>query len=177
MRRRRIPVWVAPVLVCLPLWALVYAGTMAAEEGPSDPILAEGEDVYAGQCASCHGAAGGGGVGPPLEGGSVLETFPDRETHIEWVLGGSNGVGVGNPYGSADRPGGQRTAQGGMPAFADVLSEEQVLAVVRYEREVLSGEAPETASGPEGEAGQGGSGGEAEGGDEGTEGAGEQGSE
>jgi mono/diheme cytochrome c family protein len=156
LARPKVPKWAIPVLAALPLWALVYAGTLYIPSAASaDPVLAEGEEIYAVQCAGCHGGAGGGGQGRPLSNGDVLLTFPDPQEHIAWVEEGSALVGAGNPYGDPDRPGGQHvageTAGGEMPGFGETLSEEEIVAVVRYEREILSGETePVLAEGGEG---------------------------
>jgi len=146
LTRPKIPKWAVPVLAVLPLWGFVYAGTLfLPSAAASDPILAEGQTLYVEKCAGCHGSAGGGGVGRPLDGGEVVLTFPDPADHIAWVTNGSPAAGT--PYGAADREGGQHMSQddwGPMPAFgpdaADPLTEEEIVAVVRYEREVLSGE-------------------------------------
>ena len=148
--RRKIPFWALPVLAVLPLWGFVYAGSLSTpQEDLSDPELVLGEDVF-GQCSACHGANGEGGIGRPLDGGEVLLTFPNIDDQIEWVSEGSALVGgAGNPYGDPGRPGGQEVSGSGgfgqMPAFGGSLSEEEIRAVVRYEREVLSGGAPEGA--------------------------------
>ncbi len=86
----------------------------------------------------------------------MLLTFPDPQDHIDWVREGSALVGDGNPYGDPERPGGQHiageTAGRLMPPFGESLSEEEIVAVVRYEREILSGELePVLAEGGEGE--------------------------
>ena len=76
--RKKIPYWVMPVLLFLPIWLIMYVGTLEAptrEEG----VLFEGGEVYAANCASCHGAGGGGGVGPGFNGGAVIETFANFE--------------------------------------------------------------------------------------------------
>ncbi len=57
---------------------------------------------------------------------------------------GSAGTGPdGTPYGDPDREGGQHTTYScngnAMPAFGKTLTHAELLAVVRYEREVLSG--------------------------------------
>lgn len=164
--RRKIPYWAVPVLAVLPVWGFVYAGSMATpEEGLADPELLLGQEVYA-NCSGCHGANGEGGAGRPLDGGDVLLTFPDFEDHVAWVAEGSALVGgAGNPYGDPDRPGGQRISgsdgYGQMVGWAGTLSEEEIRAVTRYEREVLSGGAPEggaeagAEAGAEGEGGAG----------------------
>lgn len=150
--------WALPVLAMLPIWALVYAGVLfVPEEGITDPVLLEGEGIFAQSCASCHGNEGGGGIGRTLNAGEVVLTFPDPADHLAFVATGSPAAGT--PYGNPDRPGGQHiareTAGGAMPAFGDTLSEEELLAVVRYEREILGGETESALAGGEGEAGGG----------------------
>ena len=169
--RPNIPRWAVPVLAMLPIWAIVYAGVLdVPEDAITDPVLAQGEQIY-GTCAGCHGSSGQGGTGPPLSGGEVLLTFPDPQDHIAWVTEGSPGGGT--PYGSPDRPGGQQISQGGMPAFGEQLSEEEIIAVVRYEREVLSQEEGSALAGEEG--GSAGGEAESEGGDIGSEGGASEG--
>ncbi|MGH9177751.1 MAG: c-type cytochrome, partial [Acidimicrobiales bacterium] len=135
--RRRIPAWVMPVLAVLPFWGILYVGAFgdrSHEEALTGPAL--GAQVYRAQgCSSCHGGGGEGGVGPALAGGESVLTFPDEADHVSWVRTGSASF-RGQPYGSPDRPGGQRTATGGMPGFAN-LSDEEIEAVVLYEREEL----------------------------------------
>ena len=80
-----------------------------------DPELQLGQDVYATNCARCHGPDGGGGVGNKLNDGVVVERFPDIEDHITVIENG----------------------QGGMPAWKGTLSPEEIRAVARYEREGL----------------------------------------
>jgi mono/diheme cytochrome c family protein len=131
--RQKIPVWVAPVLVFLPVWFAIYWATLEPPTREVTGPLALGEETYTGaQCAGCHGAAGGGGVGPQLSAGEVLLTFPDWESQVAWIVNGSSGGDT--PYGSADRPGGQRLSRGGMPGYAASLDSEALLAVVLYER-------------------------------------------
>jgi mono/diheme cytochrome c family protein len=144
--RKRIPIWAMPVLAGLPLWAFIFATTLSPPGlGENDPLMI-GREIYAGKCASCHGAAGGGGVGPALTNGDVLLTFPDPLDHIAWVEGGEASAAEDGTYGDPSRAGGQRnvsTFAGRMPAFGTSLSPEEIAAVVRYEREVLSGAEPE----------------------------------
>jgi mono/diheme cytochrome c family protein len=101
--------------------------------------LALGERVYNGEgatCAGCHGAQGGGGVGPALTG--VLTTFGVCADHVEWVRLGSTGFQAGgrDTYGDTDKP-----VAGGMPPHAS-LSEEQLASVVAYERVRFGGADP-----------------------------------
>ena len=85
----------------------------------------------------------------------MLLTFPDIASQIEFVAIGSEGVGIGEPYGDPARPGGQHVSGetgANMPAFYENLSPEELLAVIRHEREVLAGEEIDPALiGPEGE--------------------------
>lgn len=137
---RRVPIWMLPILLALPIWALVYAYALddtgtAGEQSP----LAVGREVYEANCASCHLASGAGdtagGVGRQLDAGQAELTFPDPADHVAFV--GEGSPAAGTPYGNADRPGGQRVARGGMPAWAGTLSDEELTAVVTYEREGL----------------------------------------
>ncbi|MGH9282346.1 MAG: c-type cytochrome, partial [Acidimicrobiales bacterium] len=135
--RRRIPVWVLPVLSVLPVWGILYVGAFG-DRSPGEALTgaALGAQVYRAQgCSACHGSSGEGGVGPALAGGEAALTFPDEADHVSWIKTGSASF-RGQPYGSPDRPGGPRTATGGMPAFSS-LSDEEVEAVVLYEREEL----------------------------------------
>jgi mono/diheme cytochrome c family protein len=129
-RRRKIPFWALPVLAALPVWAYVYQGTLEPPPaGESDPLVL-GESVYRG-CAACHGADGGGGVGPALT--SVLEDWPDYRDHVMWVKLGSSGW-PSDTYGATNKVKG-----GGMPAHETLLSEEELAQVVLYERTTFGG--------------------------------------
>jgi hypothetical protein len=63
------------------------------------------------------------------------------------VVNGSEAVGIGNPYGNPDRPGGQRIAGGSMASWAATLSAKDLLAVVYYERIRLGGSTEEAEVG------------------------------
>ena len=84
-------------------------------DGEPDPELTVGLDVWSKSCARCHGNDGGGGSGPKLSDGKVLEAFPDPADVGTLIVDG----------------------KGGMPAFFGKLSESEVEAVVRYTLEVL----------------------------------------
>jgi mono/diheme cytochrome c family protein len=160
--RKKMPRWMAGAGALTILWAFLYAGVLfSPAESITDPVLAEGQEIYAAQCAGCHGGSGEGNTGRPLAG-EVYLTFPDIEGHIAWITNGSPAAGT--PYGDPNRPGGQHISQDGfgeMPAFGDSLTEEQILAVARYEREVLDSAPP-----PEGTATAEGGAAEADGHDE-----------
>lgn len=143
MARRRMPVWIIPVLLFLPLWAIYYVGYLERPGGEPEGLLFEGGEIYAAQCASCHGAGGGGGSGRQLNGGEVLLTFPAEggydglAGHMAWVINGTDGTRAneGSAYGSPDHPDGQRQTGGfgNMSGFAN-LNIEELSAVVYYER-------------------------------------------
>ena len=52
-RRKKMPVWVVPVLVCLPIWAIYYVGTLENPPQAATGLLGEGQEVYASSCAGC----------------------------------------------------------------------------------------------------------------------------
>ena len=134
-RRSKNPIWVMPVLIGLPLWAFFYAFAFSPpkKSGPVDPLVL-GAQVFKASCASCHGAAGEGGVGPKLAGGEAVKTFPEVADHVSWVKTGS-GPFTGQKYGDPNREGGQHgPAKGIMPGFS-TLPESDIQAVVQYERE------------------------------------------
>lgn len=141
LARPKIPRFAIPALAALPLWALIYAGTLTAGGGEElDPQLAMGRDVYAANCASCHGAGGEGGTGRPLN--EVLETFPDPQGHVDWVINGSPAAGT--EYGAQGRTS-QSDGYGPMPGFGGALSEEEIAAVVRWERVEYGGQPADEA--------------------------------
>lgn len=133
--RRRVPGFILPVLVMLPFWAMLYAGAFGERGGEAELTPAQlGRQIYTAQgCAGCHGGSGEGGVGPALA--DVETTFPEITDHMAWIKGGSQSVGVGNPYGD---PAAGRVAKGGMPPFPK-LTDEELEAVATYEREAFGG--------------------------------------
>ena len=147
-RRQRIPYWVMPALLFLPLWAFLYVGTLESPTRGETGIIGEGEEVYANTaaCASCHGAEGGGAnSGPQLSAGELLLTFPESPDglglaqQIEWIVKGTNGTGVGRPYGAptrGDEEGRVAGWFGEMPAFSDNLTAREIIAASLYERAV-----------------------------------------
>jgi mono/diheme cytochrome c family protein len=124
-----------PVLVLLPFWGIIYFGAFGSHKTEAS-AAPDGAAIFKANCASCHGAAGEGGVGPALQNGDAKVTFPNEADQISWVHTGSNPY-AGKPYGDPNREGGQRVAKGGMPAFAGTLSDAEIQAVVTYEREQL----------------------------------------
>ena len=76
----------------------------------------DGAVVFGQRCAGCHGGDGSGGIGPRLAGGRVVANFPDPQEQIAVVTNG----------------------RGGMPAFGERLTPEEIAAVVDYTRTVLA---------------------------------------
>lgn len=134
--RRKIPFWAVPVLALLPLWAVVYALTLDPPT-PTEPGPIElGAEVYAGKgCSGCHGAGGGGaGAVPALD--LVAEHFAQPADMIAWVALGSAGFQAAG----IDEYAPGIPVAGGMPAFADSLTAEELMAVVLHERYQYGGE-------------------------------------
>ena len=71
-----------------------------------------GAEVYAARCAGCHGSDGGGGVGPQLSDGKVVDAVPDMADEVAVVTDG----------------------RGRMPAFGDRISAAEIDQVVAYTR-------------------------------------------
>lgn len=99
-----------------PLLAAACSGGDLPEVPAGDAELVTGRMVYANNCAPCHGASGGGGVGPKLSGGRVVEQVPDLADQRLLVENGRNQ----------------------MPAFNQKLSSDEIDAVVRYTREIIN---------------------------------------
>jgi mono/diheme cytochrome c family protein len=165
-RRGGYPTWLAAAFIIIPLLAVTYI--LVSPNGPDcgtagqlniDPAtglavncdgseygsstvdyLSMGAGIYA-QCAACHGADGGGGVGPAFAGGAVLATFPACTDHVVWVtLGTAN---FPDPtYGATNKPVG---GGGVMPGYDGVLTPEQIAAVSLYERVAFGGQDRATA--------------------------------
>ena len=102
----------------------------------------DGEELFNQYCARCHtlgwsyresyqepGAEpGGGAFGPNLRDGLTVRQFPNVEDHDEFIREGSE---YGKSYG---RRGIGGKESGGMPGFGQMLSDEQIEAIVEYER-------------------------------------------
>ncbi len=123
----------------VPIWAFFYAGIFATPKSTVETPQQLGARLFNAQCSSCHLANGagkdGGGVGRALWKGEAELTFPNIADQIAFVRHGSCEKGVA--YGDPKRPGGEHNALAGMPAFPD-LTDEQIWAIITYERTVLS---------------------------------------
>jgi mono/diheme cytochrome c family protein len=85
-------------------------------------------------CARCHTKgwsygdpqqSGGGAMGPNLTNGDTVRQFPNEDDHVTFIETGSED---GKRYGQ------QGQGSGRMPAFGQLLSTEQIQAIVEYER-------------------------------------------
>ncbi len=144
-QRRKIPFWAMATLSLMPIWAFMYVRSVTESPEVSEGPLGEGAAVYS-NCASCHGANGGGGVGYQFSGGEVLESYPRIEDQIRYVVYGTEGYNAEGVeiYGNPDRAGGPHItgAQGVMPAFGGQLTDEEIVAVICHERYTLGGADP-----------------------------------
>ncbi len=124
----------------------------AGEEGAQSATI--GAALFNTNCARCHTLGwsyeeaqrpGGGAMGPSLY--NATNQFPDREEHIGFV---SEGAENGERYGLNGQ------SNGRMPYFSQVLTSEQIAAIVEYERllnEREQGRAEEIAGGQEADRG------------------------
>ncbi len=90
------------------------ATTLVLPGRVSSTLLEEGRSVHNDTCAVCHGRAGEGGIGPALIGVTERLTVAD---HFKVVQRG----------------------RGQMQAFSGILSPDEVLAVVAYQRDRFAG--------------------------------------
>jgi mono/diheme cytochrome c family protein len=140
--RKKIPFWAMATLSLLPIWGFMYVQGVKPQAKEVSGPLGDGAEVYA-SCATCHGAAGGGGVGRPFTEGNAFLTFPHIEDQLNLVYTGSKAFAdAGLPfYGDPSR--GHLGYNGAyMPAQGTGLSEAQILAVVCHERYDLGGVSP-----------------------------------
>ncbi|MEZ5171152.1 MAG: cytochrome c [Acidimicrobiia bacterium] len=105
----------------------------------------DGELLFQLNCARCHtdgwsyynpldpdaaplpGPQGGGAFGPNLRDGSEVRQFPNAADHSAFIFSGST---YQVPYGVAG------IGTGRMPGFGQMLTEEQIDAIVEYERDL-----------------------------------------
>ena len=101
----------------------------AAIDPHNADLVAMGETVYAAQCASCHGEE--------LEGeadwremGEVLKAPPHDETGHTWHH--SDAYLIESVKEGGARLVGQNVGSSPMPAYAEILSDEEITAVFSY---------------------------------------------
>jgi len=114
MRAPRVLVASLMLVAGVSLFAACSGGGSSPAAPSDNPVLVEGQQIYSQNCASCHGAAGGGGYGPKLAG-VVSTKYPNIDDQIALITNG----------------------KGAMPSFSKKLTAEQITAVTRYTREVL----------------------------------------
>ncbi len=159
--RSRYPAWLAAVLIVVPLLAVLYvvvvpnqptcgsAGQLAIDPATGEAVSCDGgaygvdevsnfsasAEIYVAACAVCHGVNGGGGAGPAMAGGAVLEAFPvdSCSSQIEWIALGSSDWPDAT-YGANNTP-----VAGGMPGFEGQLTEAEIAQVTLYERVEFGG--------------------------------------
>jgi mono/diheme cytochrome c family protein len=145
--RKKVPFWAMAALALLPVWAFMYARAVTTQAQEAVGPLAEGELIY-GNCASCHGGAGQGGVGYAFTDGEATRTFPHIEDQLRFVYWGSGNYALAgiDVYGDPEREGGPHITgdrPGGMPAqgaeAGGALTDYELLGVVCHERFVLGG--------------------------------------
>lgn len=108
-----------------------------ARKATMDQFGTDGAKLFDGLCARCHtqgwaigepAVTGGGAFGPSLRDGSTVRQFPDPNLHNEFI---ADGAEYAKPYGLRGVGGNEG---GGMPGFGQVLTKEQIAAIVEYER-------------------------------------------
>jgi len=119
----------------------------AYSSDPANAGKSEGQVLYELNCARCHtpnwnargsheqplgnvvvvepGQPGAGGYGRPLNSVSLTEQFPDPVMQMDFI---KKGAVENAPYGT------HGIGNYGMPGFGDFLSDEQIMAIVEYER-------------------------------------------
>ncbi len=106
--------------------------------GAASPSATHGAELFhSSGCEHCHGVGGiGGGLGPDLSGvGRALRPL-EIERQIK-LGGGAARTGMADP------------AKGNMPAYADILSPDDVADLVAYLRTHRSKHPPKPAALPE----------------------------
>lgn len=94
--------------------AVLLGACSSGPSKPSDPVLAQGQEVFNTNCASCHGTKGQGGLGPALQGVDQRLTVEQQTQVVQKGRKGSQ-----------------------MQAWEGKLTPEQITAVVRYTRETF----------------------------------------
>ena len=115
-----------------PAPAAPAAGAPAGTPAAGFDWAALGAQIYGANCARCHQPEGQGlaGAYPPLKSDPVV-LARDPTEHIRTVLNGASGRVIdGKQY------------PGKMPAFAELLSDEELAAVINHERSSWDNNAP-----------------------------------
>ena len=145
-QRRKIPWWAMATLSLMPVWGFMYWRALTETTETAEGPIGLGAEIYASNCASCHGGGGEGGVGYAFTGGEILLSYPNIEDQLRYVYYGTSQYNLaevdipGNP----DRPGGPHVTGelGVMPGFAGQITDYQLLGAVCHERYTLGGADP-----------------------------------
>jgi mono/diheme cytochrome c family protein len=138
--RKKVPFWIAPILLLLPIWGMVYDNSMTpAPKAETDPLVI-GAEVFAKDCSGCHGTDGSGTAGgAQLNGGHAIATFADPLAMVHWVsYGYADGARDNGTYGETTI---RQKIAGTMPAWHGTLSNEEIASVVIYIRSTLDKDA------------------------------------
>lgn len=117
-------------------WAIDFEAIAAAEFDGNIADAQRGAALFNGYCARCHTAgysagvaftqeAGSGALGPSLRDGRASVQFPDEQAHLDFLI---NGSVAGQQYGL------NGVGRGWMPGFGTVLSEADLMLIVKFER-------------------------------------------
>jgi mono/diheme cytochrome c family protein len=106
--------WVVIVVLAVSALVMGACGGSGGGAKPSDPVLAQGQEVYKAHCSTCHGVKGQGGNGSKLAG-KVAQNYPNIADQIAVINNGRSS----------------------MPAWKNALTAADINAVARYERECL----------------------------------------
>jgi mono/diheme cytochrome c family protein len=111
--------------------SLAEAEAEAKAEGKSAAV---GGVLFNIACARCHTKgwsygepeiAGSGAFGPNLTNGDPIRQFPNLQDQLDFIMNGSE---FGKPYGT------RGVGTGRMPGFSAMLTSDQIMAIVEYER-------------------------------------------
>jgi mono/diheme cytochrome c family protein len=94
-----------------------------------------GGAIFTARCAACHGAEGGGGRGPALDGDALVQA-PNASTIVRYILSGAKAPATeAHPTPAL------------MPAFGDKLSDQELADVTSYVRAGWSNRAGSVSAG------------------------------
>jgi mono/diheme cytochrome c family protein len=112
-RGRRSPLVIGIIAVMVVTLVLAIVLPLVVGSGGGDDSSFDPAAAFAQRCATCHGATGGGAIGPQLSGGAVVRKYPNIDDQIAVVEHG----------------------RGGMPGFQGKgLSDSQIRKIVEYTR-------------------------------------------
>lgn len=133
-KQRNIMIGVGVLGVLLVITAVFLTNTPSTIETIAiDPhnagLVAMGETVYAAQCAACHGENLEGEV-DWQQSGEVLKAPPHDATGHTWHH--NDAYLIESVKAGGARLAGQNVGVSSMPAYGDILSDEEITAVLSY---------------------------------------------